>query len=269
MLARAVRLATCLSLLIFISNSYAQTPATQGAAPQAPATPEPEIDKSPPKGMTADEVIRRFTAKEKQWKQMREQYTFQQSVKVQAFEGEEVRGEYRQVAKISYQNGKRMKKVVFGPQPSIDMSAEDLQDIETRSSFTISADELPQYNVNYVGQQKADELHCFVFEVAPKQMEKGKRYFQGRIWVDDHDFQIVKNMGKSVPDIKVKKRKRVEENLFPQFTTWRQYIDGFWFPTFSSADDTLHFETADVRIKQVLKFTDYKKGGGAQGAGGK
>jgi hypothetical protein len=96
-----------------------------------------------------------------------------------------------------------------------------------------------------------------VFEIAPKQIVKGKRYFQGRLWVDDQDFQIVKNKGKSVPDIRVvKKKKRVEENLFPQFTTWREQIGTFWFPTFSSADDT---RTGDVRIKQLLKFTDYKK----------
>jgi hypothetical protein len=51
----------------------------------------------------------------------------------------------------------------------------------------------------------------------------------------------------------------VEENLFPQFTTWCEQIGGIWFPTFSSADDALAFRTGDVRIKQVLKFTDYKK----------
>jgi hypothetical protein len=254
MFGRAVRFATCLVLLSLIPLLKAQTPSPS----------EPEIDKSPPKGMTADEVIRRFTSKEKQWKQLREQYTFQQSVTVQAFDGEEVRGEYRQVADITYQNGKPVKKVIFGPQPSLDMSPEDLQDVDSRASFTISTDELPQYNLTYVGQQKADELHCYVFDVAPKQIEKGKRYFQGRIWVDDHDFQIVKNTGKSVPDIKIKKRKRTEENLFPQFTTWRQYIDGFWFPTFSSANDTLHFSAADVRIKQVLRFTDYKKMAGGK-----
>jgi hypothetical protein len=111
-----------------------------------------------------------------------------------------------------------------------------------------------------MGQQKLDELYCYVFDIAPKQMVKGKRYFQGRLWVDDQDFQIVKNKGKSVPDIRVvKKKKRVEENLFPQFTTWREQIGTLWFPTFSSADDTLAFRTGDVRIKQVLKFTDYKK----------
>lgn len=255
MFARAVRYAAYL-LIAFLLTCALQA--------QTPEASEPEIDKSLPKGMTADDIIRRFTTKEKQWKQVREQYTFQQSVKIQALDGQDVRGEYRQVAVVSYENGRRLKKVLLGPQPSLNMSPQDTDDIETRSSFTVSTDELPVYTVTYVGQQKVDELHCYVFDVAPKQMEKDKRYFQGRIWVDDQDFQIVKNTGKSVPDIKIKKRKRVDENLFPQFTTWRQSIDGFWFPTFSSADDTLHFANADVRIKQVLKFTDYKRGGGTQ-----
>jgi hypothetical protein len=219
-----------------------------------------ELDPSQPKKITPSEIIQRFTAKEKEWKQLREQYTFRQSVQFQAMDGDQVVGEYRQVADISYVQGKRVKTTVLAPQPSVVLSPEDVEDIETRASFTISGDELPQYNLLYVGQQKVDELHCYVFDIAPKQMEKGKRYFQGHLWVDDQDFQIVKNKGKSVPDIRIVKKKKVQENLFPQFTTWREQIDGkYWFPTFSSADDTLAFRTGDVRIKQVLKFTDYKK----------
>ena len=224
-------------------------------------TKEGPLDKSQPKGMTVDDVIRRFTTKEKQWKQMREQYTFRQTIRVEAFNGDESMGEYRNVADISYQGGKQIKSVVFSPQSGIDMSKEDLQDVETRASFTISTDELPEYNLTYVGQQQEDELHCYVFDVAPKTMLKDKRYFQGRIWVDDQDFQIVKDNGKSVPDIRIVKKKKVQENLFPKFTTWRQLIDGYWFPAFSSVDDTLHFQNGDVRIKQVLKFENYHKTG--------
>ena len=130
--------------------------------------------------------------------------------------------------------------------------------------LSISTDEASDYNITYAGQQKEDELHCYVFDVSPKSIEKNRRYFEGRIWVDDHDFQIVKLTGKSVPDIRIKKKKKIEENLFPKFTTWRQYIDGYWFPTFSSADDTLHFSGGDVRLKQILKFTDYKRVAGGQ-----
>src|SRR2546430_6311655 len=219
-----------------------------------------ELDKALPKGMTAEQVIQRFTAKEKEWKNVREQYTFRQTLKQQALDGETELGEYRQVADISYRDGKRVKQVVFSPLASISMSKEDIDDLESRSSFTISQDELSEYALLYIGQQKMDELHCYVFDVAPKRIEKDKRYFQGRIWVDDQDFQIVKTTGKSVPDIKIMKKKKLEENLFPRFTTWREQIDGkYWFPTFSSADDTLHFNRNDIRIKQTLKFTNYQR----------
>ena len=221
---------------------------------------EGELDKSPPKTLTTQQIISRFTTNEKDWKRAREQYTFRQEIKLEALDGDTVTGEYRQVADISYAQGKRVKTAVFSPQPSITLSPEDTEDLETRASFTISTDELPQYNLTYVGQQKLDELHCYVFDVAPKVMEKGKRYFQGRLWIDDQDVQIVKNRGKSVPDIKIVKKKKLEENLFPEFTTWREQIDGkYWFPTYSSADDVLHFNNSDVRMKQLLKFTDYKR----------
>src|SRR5437867_3431374 len=83
---------------------------------------------------------------------------------------------------------------------------------------------------------KEDDLKTYVFDATPKQLEKGKRYFQGRIWVDDHDFQIVRMAGKSVPDILPKKhgKGKGQENLFPKFTTYREQIDGkYWYPTFS------------------------------------
>lgn len=225
---------------------------------------EGELEKSPPKGITPDDMIQKFAANEKEWEKVREQYTFRQEVRIQTLNLDQVVGEYRQVADISYSQGKRIKTVVLKPQPSLVLSPEDVEDLDSRSSFTIGTDELAVYNVTYAGQQKLDELHCYVFDVAPKQIEKGRRYFQGKIWVDDRDLQIVKNTGKSVPDIHLVKRKKVEENLFPQFTTWRQQVDGkYWFPVFSSADDTLHFNGGDVHLKQVLKFTDYKKAGAA------
>jgi hypothetical protein len=78
--------------------------------------------------------------------------------------------------------------------------------------------------------------------------------------VDDHDFQIVKSYGKSVPDTRKKHGK--DENLFPKFTTWREQIDGkYWFPTFSRAEDTLKFTIGDVKIREIVKYTNYKRFG--------
>jgi outer membrane lipoprotein-sorting protein len=224
---------------------------------------EGELDKSQPKGITPEEIIQRFAAKEKQFKEARDNYTYRQDVKVQTVDGDTVDGEYHQVFDVTFDDkGHKIKNVVFAPQPTLErimMTEEDMDDIENRLPFVLTSDEIPEYNILYVGQQQEDELHCYVFDIAPKKIEGKKRYFQGRIWVDDHDFQIVKTYGKNVPDIR---KKKGQENLFPSFTTWRQQVDNkYWFPTYTRADDTLHFSSGDVKIREVVKYENYKQFG--------
>jgi hypothetical protein len=221
---------------------------------------EGPLDKSEPKNITPDEIIKRFAAKETEFKQAREQYTYRQDVTV---ETPDDNGSYREVFDVVFDDkGKRLENVVFAPQNTlqlIQMSPEDLDDIRHRLPFVLTSEEIPEYDILYVGQQQEDELHCYVFDIAPKQIVGKKRYFQGRIWVDDQDFQIVKTYGKTVPDIR---KKKGQENLFPKFTTWRQQIDGrYWFPTYTKADDTLHFSTSDVRILEKVKYENYKRFG--------
>ena len=230
------------------------------------AAEEGPLRKDPPTGTTPEEIIRRFTAKEKEFKEALNLYGYRETVKVQVLDGDTVTGDFQRVADYSFDDaGKKLRNVVFAPQATftnIEMNQADFDDLEDRMPFTLSSDELPQYNVLYVGQQMEDELHCYVFDIAPKQFEKGKRYFQGRLWVDDKDFQIVKNYGKSVPDTHLNKKGKGQENLFPKFTTWREQVDGkYWFPTYSYADDVLHFVNQDVHIKQTVKYTNYAKFG--------
>jgi hypothetical protein len=228
------------------------------------AAQEGALDSAPPTGVTPEEIIKRFAAKEKEFKEARDHYTYRQSVKVQTMDGSTVDGEYQEVFDVLYDDkGHRIENVVFAPQNSlsrISMSQEDMEDIRHRLPFVLTADELPEYSVLYVGQQQEDELHCYVFDIAPKQIVGKKRYFQGRVWVDDHDFQIVKTYGKTVPDIR--KKHGDEENLFPKFTTWREQVDGkYWFPVFTRADDELHFKMGDIHIIEIVKYQDYKRFG--------
>jgi len=221
---------------------------------------EGPLETAQPTGITPEEIIRRFAAKETEFKQAREQYTYRQDVTVATPEDD---GQYREVFDVVFDDkGKRLENVVFAPQNSlqkIQMSPEDLDDIRHRLPFVLTSEEIPEYSILYVGRQKEDELQCYVFDIAPKQIEGKKRYFQGRIWVDDRDFQIVKTYGKTVPDIH---KKKGQENLFPKFTTWREQIDGrYWFPTYTKADDTLHFSSGDVRILEKVKYENYKRFG--------
>jgi hypothetical protein len=220
---------------------------------------EGPLVKDQPKGITPEEIIQKFAAKEKQFKEAREQYTWTQDVLV---ETPEDGGKYRMVTNILFDDrGKRVEQVVFAPQTTLEritLTQEDLDDIEKRLPFVLTSDEIGDYDILYVGQQQEDELHTYVFDIAPKHIEKNHRYFQGRIWVDNQDFQIVKTRGKNVPDI----ISRGGENLFPPFTTWREQIDGkYWFPTYTLTDAVLPFKSGDIRIKQVVKYTNYKRFG--------
>jgi hypothetical protein len=128
----------------------------------------------------------------------------------------------------------------------------------------LTSNEITQYNVKYVGKQKVDEVDCYAFDVAPKQIEKNKRYFLGRIWVDSTDLQIVVTNGRMVPD----DTRKNNEDLHPPFMTWRQQIDGqYWFPVYTKGEGVLHFKggsysvAQDVHMRDTIKYTDYKRFG--------
>ena len=224
---------------------------------------EGPLDKSHPQGITVEEIIKRFSTKEKEFKEARDQYTYRQDVKVMTLDGDTPDGAYQQVFDVTFDDkGRKTKNVVFAPQPTlqrIQMTEEDFDDIENRLPFVLTSDEIGEYDILYVGQQKQDELNTYVFDIAPKQIVGKKRYFQGRIWVDNHDFQIVETYGKTVPDIR---KKKGNENLFPKFTTWREQIDGqYWFPTYTRAEDTLQFSLGGVKIREIIKYTNYRRFG--------
>jgi len=232
-------------------------------SPSTARAQEGPLDKSEPKAITVDEIIKRFASKEKEFKEARDQYTYRQDVKVMTLDGNTPDGMYQQVFDVTFDDkGRKIKNVVFAPQPTLErimMTEEDIDDIENRLPFVLTSDEIGEYDILYVGQQKQDELNTYVFDIAPKQIVGKKRYFQGRIWVDDRDFQIVETFGKTVPDIR---KKKGQENLFPKFTTWREQIDGkYWFPTYTRAEDTLKFSLGDIKIREIIKYTNYQKFG--------
>jgi hypothetical protein len=229
---------------------------------------EGPLQSAPPQGITPEEIITKFAAREKLFKEARDNYTYRQDIKVETLDGKTVTGEYHEVFDVLYNDkGQRLENVVFAPQSTLDqggllLDEGDVQDFRNRLPFVLTTDEIPEYNILYVGQQQEDEVHCYVFDIAPKQIVGKKRYFQGRIWVDDHDFQIVKTYGQAVPEIRDTKKKGKEEHLYPKFTTWRQQIDGqYWFPTYTRADDVLHFNTGDIHIREIVKYEDYKRFG--------
>jgi len=212
--------------------------------------------------INADEIIRKFAAKETEFAQARNNYTYRQSVKLEELDdgGNPTGGKWElQEDVIFTPEGKRMEKVTYAPVISLRnilLTPEDEQDLRNVQPFVMTTAEIPEYDVHYLGREKVDEIGCYVFSVKPKKPVTGKRYFEGQAWVDDRDLQIVKTYGKGVGVIR-----KSSDNQFPKFETYREQIDGkYWFPTYTHADDTLHFKSGEnVRIRMVVRYRDYKR----------
>jgi hypothetical protein len=216
-----------------------------------------------------DEIIKKFAAKESEFREALNHYTYRRMARVQTINDDnKVDGEWYQVDDVTFDpTGRRMEKTVFAPENTLQrvmMSPSDLQDIQKGYPFVLTTEEIAQYNTKYVGKQKVDEVDCYVFDVAPKQIEKNKRYFLGRIWVDATDLQIVVTNGRMVPD----DTKKGQEDLHPPFMTWRQQVDGkYWFPVYTKGEGVLHFQggngymAEDVHMRDTVKYTDYKRFG--------
>ena len=212
-----------------------------------------------------DEIVRAFAAKETRFRQALNSYAFKRDALVQTIGmGGQVTGEYHRVSLFTFDDqGNRFEKINFFPMPTlteINITAQDLEDLGGVNPFALEASKLNAYSFKYVGKEKIDELDLYVFDVAPKVALDPKkvkeRFFQGRIWVDQQDLQIVKARGKGVPEDK--------NNKYATFETYREQIDGkYWFPTYTYADDELVFDNgSSVHIRLLVKYTDFIVGRG-------
>src|SRR6266478_717637 len=206
----------------------------------------------------ADRIIKAFTAKETEFRQALNQYSFKRDAILQSIGmGGQVTGEYHRVSYFTFDDqGNRYEKISFFPMPSMgEITQEDIDDLGGIEPFALEPSKISRYNIKYVGKEKIDELNLYVFEVAPKVIPDPKktkeRLFVGRIWVDDQDLQIVKTKGKGVPETKI--------NKFPIVETYREHIDGrYWFPTYSYADEELIFDNGgSLHVRMKVRYTDF------------
>jgi len=261
----------------------AATPASAPSpAPASPSSSEPVLHESAkkdtppatpvvantpglkdPDPQEVQHIVQEFAAKEKVFRAARNNYAYHQINKVQELGNDnDIVGTYEQEWDILYDDsGKRIEKVTYAPLNTLKgliVTKEDIEGFRNIQPFVLTTDEMPEYDIKYLGHVKVDQITAYVFSIRPKEIEKNRQYFQGIVWVDDRDLQIVKTEGKQVPQAKVS---HGQENLFPRFTTWREQVDGkFWFPTYTMADDTLYFSNGPpIHMKEVVRYTDYKQ----------
>jgi hypothetical protein len=238
-----------ITTLLFVVSSLAQGTQTKQTPPASQLSPE--------------EIIRRFTEKESELREVWINYTYQQETKFQELgPAKTISGEFYQVSEFVFDDaGKRIERILKAPLPTLrlSMTSEDRNALINLQPFALTKEELTNYKVTYVGKEKLDDLNTYVFDVIPKAVSDQRelkrlkdqkiegKYFQGRIWVDDQDLQIVKTAGKVVPEFK---------QQFPKFETYRENIDGrHWFPTYTFGEDTLF----NIPVRLVVRYKNYRQ----------
>lgn len=207
-----------------------------------------------------DQIIQSFIDKETEFAEARGSYTYRQTYKVLEYDNAGgVRGRYELVQDVLFSpDGKRIERVVYAPPSSLKnlmLTPNDMEDLRNVQPFVMTRKNAADYRIDYLGEQQVDEIETYLFSVKPKKLERGKRYFEGQIWVDQLGLQIVKTYGKGVGTLYKSKDER-----FPRFETYRDQIDGeFWFPVYTYANDTLAFDSGPQKIKMIIKYEDYKQ----------
>jgi hypothetical protein len=266
---RKILLASLSAALISTSLLYASAKIRPANLNDSAGPNEASAQKAGPQ-LSPEEIISRFTKKESELREVWKEYAYTQESKLQVLgPANTVSGEFYQVSEFVFNDaGVRIERILKAPPSTLDqtglqMTAEDKNAFINLQPFALTSEDLPSYFVSYVGKEKVDELNTLVFDVIPKVMSNKKelerlrrqkiegKFFQGKIWVDDQDLQIVKTGGKVVPEFKQR---------FPKFETYRENIDEkFWFPTYTYSDDVLELDPSRYHVRMVVRYKDYRR----------
>ncbi|MEJ2008793.1 MAG: hypothetical protein P8Z30_11670 [Acidobacteriota bacterium] len=88
--------------------------------------------------------------------------------------------------------------------------------------------DLQHYQFEFVGRQFLGEVRCLVFDVRPR-AHSGKGLFEGRIWVEDQGYHIVRINGAYGQ----------HSNFTFHFDSWRENLQpGLWLPVYVYSEET-------------------------------
>ncbi len=102
------------------------------------------------------------------------------------------------------------------------------------------------YEFHYAGRDFLGEVRCLMFDLTPAH-KSGKGRFEGRIWVEDHDYTIVRFSGVYVHD-----------RLMTHFDSWRLNVQpDLWLPAYVFVEELKPKAIELPRFKAQTHFWAY------------
>ena len=223
---------------------------------QIPTTAEP----AGPPPIPPEEIIRRFSQKEDEFAAARPHFGFRKTIRVEEFgEDGKAAGElHLTTVPVAAADGKMYEKIVEQSHSTLRylrLEPEDFEALARIPLFPLATAQLPHYNITYAGKERVDEVNCYVFAVKPKAVERARAYFDGLVWVDDQDLEVVRTYGKWVTDLGDFHSPQLP---FTLFDTYRENVQGkYWFPDYARSDDSVHLKDQEVRVRLVIRWQEY------------
>jgi hypothetical protein len=244
----------CLGVLF----ARAQDQGPMAAPPKFEVNRIPSVPHPGPPPIPVEQIVQKFAANEDMMKRAFDTYDFTQAIRVE--ELGDPGGKFTASGEVyTKPSGGRFWRITSQPVSTmkvVHVSLEDVRAIIAFPAFALTTDEVGNYNFLYAGQDKLDELNTYVFQVKPKQLSRTERFFEGAIWVDDHDLAIVKTYGKFVSELSGSG----EKLPFTMFETYRQnFQEKYWLPTYTNSDDYVDGpEDTQLHLRLVIRSTDFK-----------
>jgi hypothetical protein len=258
-------------LALLMTAALQGAPARAQDSAQGPMTPPPEhhvtrvgtesMPEAPP-DLPEAEIVKRFSQKEDEYIYTRTKYTYRKTIRIQEFGADgQPAGEFVLVTQPSRDaEGKLFEKIVERPQSTLRhffLRSEDLDGLQHIPAFPLTSSQLAKYDLKYLGKEQVDEIDCYIFQAKPRMVERIKAYFDGVVWVDAKYLEVVKTYGKWVTD--QGEMNEVKDLPFALFETYRENVDGkYWFPNYSRSDGTVNLKGAEIPVRLVIKWTDFK-----------
>ena len=206
-------------------------------------------------------IVKHIAEKEEEYAKARVRYGYKKTIKITEYgpNGNPM-GEFSVTSTPIVASDGKLYERVTPDEPStlktVKLSPEDVNALSKIPAYPLAQSQIDKYTITYAGRELVDEVDCYLYTVKPKFLERANALFEGVVWVDAKYLEIVKSYGKFVTDLG---DFHSPELPFANFETYRENVEGkYWFPNYSRADDRLHFESGDVPLRVVIKWTEFK-----------
>ena len=240
----------------------------QASGPLTPPSEDHKVhrvtttDAAPPPPLPPAEIVKAFAEKEDRYVRARSGYGYKKTIRLTEYGRDgQPSGEY-QVTTVAMadSDGRVYEKTLEKPQNSLHyleiLPGGGLASLAKIPSYPLVTSQLAKYDLRYLGDEKVDEVDCYIFEAKPKLLERANALFQGVVWVDKQYLEVVKTYGKWVNDLGPV---HPQEFPFVNYETYRENVDGkYWFPNYSRSDDFVHLKDETIPVRLVIKWTDIK-----------